>query len=570
MDGSMPGAMAGGSRPRLDEGREYRLLQWLNSPGSQRGIHFAGADDSWEFYSYDRLAVMARQQAWRLHAQGVGPGHVVALVHGNSPEFVAAFFGCLMLGGTPAPVAPPARFQTADYQDHLTRIFRLGGVSVVSTTTRLASVVTQAARDSGVVTAVADEPGLAPEWPEEPVASTLGLLQFSSGTTGPSRGVLVPLTALEANLDMIESWTGGRAEDDAVATWVPLHHDMGLIGCLLCPVSRGVNVWLMEPEQFVRAPRRWLRCFGEYGATITAAPTFGLGHVLRRVSRDMLDGMNFAGWRVLIVGSERVDASVTGAFTRFLEPYGFSGRAVMPAYGLAEATLAVTGSRREDEVTEVCVDPASLVPGEQVRIGSGAVRPLKLVGCGRPLPGMTVSIVDSGGKPVGERFLGEIELTGKSVARGYLTAGERSEQPLNGMVRTGDAGFFLNGELFVAGRIGDGLKVRGRWLFAEDIDSILATGEPRRGRFVSLLGSIDGADTVVVLADESAVDVAVSLGPAVVNYASGLRVLVLSVGRGGILRTTSGKPRRRAMWERLVTGELETVTAWDSDPGPRP
>jgi acyl-CoA synthetase (AMP-forming)/AMP-acid ligase II len=555
-----------GSAARQGKAADCRLLRWLEFPAPQRGIWFAGPGDAWEFHSYEELAAYARRQAWRLHAAGVRRGAVVAMVHSNSPEFVATFFGCLLLGGTPAPVAPPARFQAGEpYREHLSRILRVAGASVVSTTARLAAVVAQAA-DGGTVIVIADEPGSqGPEWSADPVVPPIGLLQLSSGTTGPSHGVRVPLPALEVNIATIQAWTDGGPLADAVASWAPLYHDMGLIGCLLAPLSYGADVWLMEPDQFVRTPARWLRCFAENGATLTAAPSFALQHVVNRVSPDMLRGMNFAGWRALVVGAERVDASAINAFTRFLEPFGFNGQAVMPAYGLAEATLTVTGSRRDEDVTEILVDPRSLIPGNVVGVAPLGGDGIRMVGCGKPFPGTSVVIVDDAGNALADQCLGEIELTGPSVAHSYVSEGGSAEHLLNGVVRTGDAGFFFNGELFVVGRIGDSIKVRGRWLFAEDVDGTLGTLGFQARHCVALLGPIDGAEVVAVIGDGFTPDSAEQVGTVVANYVAGVRVIIFNAPRRAILRTTSGKPRRRAMWQRLLTGELDAKPVWDSD-----
>jgi acyl-CoA synthetase (AMP-forming)/AMP-acid ligase II len=554
----------------------HRLLRWLDSPRGDRGIRFAGPGERWEFHSYESLAAAARHQAWLLQDRGVRPGSVIALVHTTSPDYVGAFFGCLMLGATPAPIAPPTRFQgMAQYRQYLSRALRLSGASTVSTTSGLAGAVTQAADDNGAAIVIADEPRTAKaEWHGEPVPPVIGLLQLSSGTTGPSRGLLIPISSLEANIDTIVSWTNGQTADDAVASWAPLHHDMGLIGCLLAPVSRNVDAWLMQPDQFVRAPLRWLRCFGEHGATHTAVPNFGLGHVLRRVSRKSLEGSDFSGWRALIVGSERVDASTIEEFSTLLNPFGFSAKAILPAYGLAEATLAVTGARPDEDVTVVAVRRESMVSGREIQVYPGNARhetlaALRLVGCGRPLPGIDVDIIDRHGNPLGELLLGEVQVRGEGMARGYVGAEEKTEKLLRGVVRTGDAGFFLNGELFVVGRIGDSIKVRGRWLFAEEVDEIVSTFTAAKDYCSAILGAFGGTEAIIVLAEGGTVESVSALGTVMANHISGVRILVLGVSRGSILRTTSGKPRRRAMRDRLLAGELPAVAAWDSDPQSR-
>ena len=567
----------------------YSLLRWLDYPSEERGIRFARPGDEWEFISYKRLANSARRQASRLRAAGVSAGDVVALLHRNSPEFVAAFFGCLMLGGTPAPLAVPARFRGGpQFLGNVERSLRVGQVRAVSATAELAPSIAADVSEYGADLVVCDLADGAPEYDADPVPPEIGLLQFSSGSTGPPRGVRVPLTALEANIETIAWWTAGRAEKDAVATWAPLHHDMGLIGCLLAPVSRGVDVWLMEPEHFVRSPLRWLRCFGQSGATVTAVSAFALGHVIRRVRPDMLNGMDFSRWQALVVGAERIDASTMSEFADLLNPFGFSRSALMPAYGLAEATLAVCGSRRDEQPRIATVAASSLIPGCRVRMASdrmaadrmaadrmgtdrmvtGERDQVTLVGCGRPLPGVTVSILGEDGRSLPEGYVGEIEVTSPSVARGY--AMRASQQELNGVVRTADAGFLLEGEIFVLGRIGDSVKLQGRWVFAEDLGAVAASVAPPAARCVTLLGSLDGRELAVVLTEGGLGGRAADVGLAVANHAAGLRVLVCAAPRGSTLWTTSGKPKRRATWERLVARQISAEVIWDSQPGALP
>jgi acyl-CoA synthetase (AMP-forming)/AMP-acid ligase II len=547
---------------------EYRLLRWLDNPQDKHGIKFARQGDEWEFFSYARLSEYARDYAGQLCAAGLCPGDVVALVYGNSPAFVAAFFGCLMAGGTPAPIAPPGRFHDGPgYLDHVSRLLRLARPRLVSTTARWAPMLSPAAERAGS-RIVVPEPGGGGRGPATAAApAELGLLQFSSGSTGPARAVQVPLAELEVNLDFIECWMGGTAAD-ASASWLPLHHDMGLIGCLLLPVSRGCNVWLMEPEQFVRSPARWLRCFGEYGAAFSAMPNFGLAHVTRRVTAADLDGMRFHGWRALVVGAERVDATAVESFTRLLEPSGFSRRAVLPSYGLAEATLAVAGSRRDEGMLTISVDPATLAPGAQVKLAAEPADRVRIVSCGRPLPRVSVTIIDEEAGPLPEGSVGEITVAGPCVARGCLGPGEDEYQRFDGVVRTGDAGFLLDGQLYVLGRIGDTVKLRGRWLFAEHLEDVVRTVAPSHWRHVTLLGYVHGRETAVVVIEGDVADRAESVGTLVARHADGLRVIVVHARRGSILRTTSGKPRRRALWQRFAAGQLGTAVSWDSQRSP--
>jgi acyl-CoA synthetase (AMP-forming)/AMP-acid ligase II len=541
---------------------EHSLLQWLTEPTSERGIRFALPRDGWEFYSYEKLAECTRRAATRFHDEGVAAGDVVALMYPNSADFVAAFFGCLTLGATPAPLAPPAMLGDRDgHARSLVAMLRAGDIQVIATTGRLAPTVAAMTADAGTRVVAHHAQDDVVQWNRELVVPETALVQFSSGSTGVPRGVRVPLTALEANLRIVTGWMRGSVERDAMASWVPAYHDMGLIGCLLAPVSRGADIWLMEPAQFVRAPGRWLRCFDRSQATMGAAPSFGLKHIVRHVRRDTIDELDLSGWRALVVGAERVDATTLGEFARFLAPAGFSAAALMPAYGLAEATLAVSGSPPGEHPTTLTFDPSSLVPGRRVRLADPNGPGLTLVGCGRALPGVGVAIIGGDDAELADGCLGEIEVSGECVAAGYVNSGD----PLNGVLRTGDAGFLYNDELFVLGRIGDCVKVRGRWLFADDIEELVRSLAQPLLRHCVLVGPLNGRETVVIVMEGGRDVRAAEIGTAVSAHADGPRVLVMSARRGSIMRTTSGKPRRRLMWEAFVVGDLTGTVVWDSD-----
>lgn len=538
------------------------LLGWLTEPDDRRGIRFYDRRTGWHFHSYAELAAMVRGTAARLRADGVRPGDAVAVVAGSTPEFVAAYFGVLAAGGTPAPLAPPALFQNGNgYTDRVRASLAAVGATAVVTVPEFAARLAEAgpAVRHTVVTATelaGDDAGPAGTRPAEHA-----LLQFTSGSSGPPRAVAVPRTALEANVDAIRAWLG-MGQDDPTATWLPPHHDMGLIGCLLTPVVNGSDVWMMAPQNFVRDPAVWLSCFGERGARLTASPTFGLAHVVRRVRADAVRGHDFGAWRAVIVGAERVDDHVLRRFADLLAPHGFDARAFLPAYGLAEATLAVTGTALADRPRTLPVARRDLTVGAAVRAVDGAEPALSVVGCGRPLvPGSTVRVVDEDGTELPAGHVGEIEVTGPSVAAGYVGASERAAGAGSAFsgdrVRTGDCGFLDAGELFVLGRLGDSIKSRGRTVFAEDVESdVDAVGEVRDARPAVLLGALDGEDTAVVVVERRpgpwAGEVARVLRPRL----EGIRVVVVAAPAGTVRRTSSGKPRRRLVWAEFAAGRL--------------
>jgi fatty-acyl-CoA synthase len=204
----------------------------------------------------------------------------------------------------------------------------------------------------------------------EPLArppAALALLQFTAGSSGSPRGVRISWSNLETQVAALRRWVRWR-QDDSVASWLPLYHDMGLIGMFLCAVVHRARLWLLRPEQFLHSPASWLACLGRFGATRTASPTFGYASAAKKVTSSELEGMDFSCWRVAAVGAERVDAAALDRFAGLVAPSGFRRQAFLPGYGLAEATLALTGSRPGKLPLLVSVDRASLRFGDPVRV----------------------------------------------------------------------------------------------------------------------------------------------------------------------------------------------------------
>jgi acyl-CoA synthetase (AMP-forming)/AMP-acid ligase II len=534
------------------------LLAWLEDPSPTRGIRFLRGD-RWDLLTYDGLAGLVRAAARGLVETGVTEDRRVALVLPAGPEFAASFFGALLAGAVPTPIAPPAAFgDPAAYRDHVTGVLRAAAPAAVVTVDEHAPALRSLAAAAGGprTTTFGELLGYGDRAPGRPacLAGALGLLQFTSGSSGRPRGVRIPLSALEHNVDAIAGWLE-MTPADAAASWLPVHHDMGLIGCLLTPVAGGSDLWLMRPQDFVRSPRRYLRCFGEQGARLTAMPGFGLEHVVRRVRPADLAGLDLSAWRAVIVGAERVQADVLDSFCRLLAPAGFRRAAVLPAYGLAEATLAVTGLALREEWRTVAVRPESLTLGSAVEADPSGVR---VVGCGRPLRGVSVAVEDEGGRPLADGRVGEIVVGGASVGAGY-SAGRRLAAPTSferGALRTGDAGFLLDGQLFVLGRLGDSVKIRGRSLFAEELESaLLDAGIPSRHLAV-VLGVRAGVPTGVALLDRAEESWQQQARAILGRRLEGGVVVVAQVPAGAIARTSSGKPRRRQLWQQFCDGRL--------------
>ncbi|MHB1567585.1 MAG: AMP-binding protein [Solirubrobacteraceae bacterium] len=549
------------------------LLDWLGEPASDTGIHVALPNSGWAFTSYAELAECARSWAARLGTE-MAPGSRVCVLTGDTAGFAAALVGCLLAGCTPAPVAPPTVFAERErYVEHLRLI-----LSAVDPT---ALIIDSSLQDDAekVMRAVEAAPRLlfspchespAVEDVRRP-APELALLQFTSGSTGRPKGVRIPWTALEANLAAIHRWLDWR-DGDAVATWLPLYHDMGLIGTLLTPLTAQRSTWQVPPIEFIRDPCRWLECFGEGHAAISASPTFGYAYAARRARPEALERLDFSGWRIAIVGAERVTPDSLGRFTAALAPRGFSPTAFAPAYGLAESTLAVTGVPAEERASILRIGRTPVSSGATVKVLERGLigEPVEGAGwmcaCGRPLTGMHVEVVDDAGVVLEELRLGELMIRGTSLSDGYHRSRNAIERSHHEGLATGDAAFMCDGEIFVVGRIGDSVSVRGRNVFAEDVDAALELGAGIvRGRVATAFGATDMGLYAGVLVEGDGIDpdrvVAVltnAVGPEV-------RRVLFRGARGSIQRTSSGKPKRKAMFTAMARGELEAERLFDSE-----
>jgi acyl-CoA synthetase (AMP-forming)/AMP-acid ligase II len=529
------------------------LTSWIDRPATRQGIWFL-RNDAWEWCAYTDLAESARRVAGGIAASGVRPDDRVLVVERTGPEFIAALYGVMLAGAIPCPVAPPHLFQSQVlYARHLDAISEAARPSMVITAAGLVERLTGSGHETRIRTAA--ELASSGECASCPPAS-IALLQFTSGSSGRVKGVRVPVSALAANIAAISNWLE-MAEGDATASWLPVHHDMGLIGCLMTPVAQQRDVWLQDPADFIRDPAHYLACFNAPGAAMTAMPQFGLDYIARRISPPMLAGSDFSGWRALIIGAERIDIDVLDRFMALMGPFGFDRRALLPAYGLAEATLAVTGLPLREGLATVPVAPALVSLGQPVTSAGAGVRPV--VGCGRAVDGVTVAVVDEAGQPLPDRHAGQIVVRGASVAGGY--AGGEAPASLtewrDGTLWTGDAGFMDDGQLFVIGRLGDALKVRGRTVFAEDIESALAEAGLPRLRVAVLLGSSGRGATAVILLERPRPEWTAAATAAMRRMTQDVTTVILDVPRRSIRRTTSGKPKRRDMWAAYVAGDIE-------------
>jgi len=428
--------------------------------------------------TYADLREGAGRWAALLAREGVGPGSAVLLILPTERAFYEAYWGILLAGGVPVPAYPPVRMgRLEEYLDGLARVASTAGVRHLVTNGLIRPLV-RPVEDRigervrfltpGDASAAGDGPRLAVR-PDD-----LALLQFTSGSTGAQEGVMLTHANLLANLRAIAHGIRPGPGDVAVS-WLPLYHDMGLIGLMLGSLYFGIPLVACSPIDFLRRPVRWLRMLSDHGGTLTAGPNFAYSLVARKVRDADLDGLDLSALRVALCGAEPIHPSTVEAFTRRFQAVGLRPEAFFPAYGLAENTLAVSFSDlgRPPRLQAVRADRLEAEGrAEPCPRGEGA---RVLVSVGRPLPTVEVTVVDEADRPVPEGVRGEIVVRGPSVMKGYYGNPEATADTLRGgWLHTGDLGFFLDGHLYVSGRKKDLVIKAGRNYFAEDLEAAAA------------------------------------------------------------------------------------------------
>ena len=512
------------------------------------GVTFVGLREEETRLSWAEVDARARRAAGVLVARGVRAGDRVAIVLRTEPAFLDAFFGALHAGAVPVPLYPPVRLGRMDeYVEATARMLRVSGARALITSGGVARVIGRAvaAAGPGLDLGVVDASGLG----EGPLASVpraggdLALVQFSSGSTVDPKPVALCHAALVAQVDSLVVLVKPTA-GDVLVSWLPLYHDMGLIGCLLGAVSYPGPLVLIPPEHFLARPALWLRAVARHRGTISAAPHFAYAFAADRVQDADLAGLSLASWRIALDGAEPV---TTGALLRFAErfaPVGLDPGALMPVYGLSEAALAVTFSP----------------PGRPPRVEGGAVS------VGLPIPGVEVEVRGEDGVALPERRPGRIHVRGPSLMQGYLGDAAATALALReGWLDTGDLGFHAGGELFVRGRAKDVVIVRGANHAPEEFEACLGAVEGLRPGCAVALGFVpeggDGEELLLLAerarafrGDPAALVEAVREA---VSSRSGVRPHTVRILEPGTLpRTSSGKMRRGEALRRFQAGKL--------------
>jgi amino acid adenylation domain-containing protein len=568
---SRPGAMEGG-----ESLTEVLSRRGAEIPGRVAYTFLEEGEREGRSLTWGELDRLVSGVAADLEAEGLA-GERALLLFPPGLDFVVAFLGCLRAGTVAVPAYPPTSRRT------------LPRLASLLADARPAAVLTDAAsleklRGPGrgvpglddLAWVVADRCAPVDAW-HGPAAGPddLAFLQYTSGSTAEPKGVMVTHRNLAANEAMIAR-AFGQSEESVVVGWLPVYHDMGLIGNVLQPLYAGSRCVLMSPMAFLSRPVRWLEAITRYRGTTSGGPDFAYSLCVRKTTPEEREALDLSSWRLAFDGAEPVRADTLERFARAFEPHGFRRSAFFPCYGLAEATLFVSGGPPGGGAVTRGVSAPELERDRISPAEAGDAR--RLIASGPPSDELRVEVVDPAtGRPSGPREVGEIWVAGPSVARGYWDRPERTRTDFRAaladggdgesFLRTGDLGFLLDGLLYVTGRLKDLIILRGRNHYPQDIERTAeaAHSDLRPGSVAAFPTESGGEERLVVVCELSRHpksdpgEIVGTLHQAIVEGHEVAAHEVVLVRPGGVPKTTSGKVRRRVCRDAYLADELQVV-----------
>ena len=545
------------------------VLDWHVQVHPQRP-HISLYDDTGQIdnISYMDLYEGAKAIAAGLRAHNVQPRQTVALMLPTSRQFFESFYGILLTGGIPAPIYPPARpsqveahmRRQADILDNARAVMLITSPQVQRLayllkprvdTLRHVVTAQELSRDKGDDARVLLK--------KEDIA----FLQYTSGSTGHPKGVILSHANLLANLRaMLEA--NQVSSQDIFVSWLPLYHDMGLIGAWMGSLYQAFHLVLMSPLSFLARPERWLWAIHHHRGTISGSPNFGYELCAQRINDAELEGLDLRCWRLAFNGAEPVSPNTIERFTQRFAPYGFHSEAMTPVYGLAEVALGLTfpppgqGPRIDRVQREPFMQKGRAMPS-----GPQDTEALAFVSCGRPLPGYQLQIVDPAGVEAPERQEGRLEFRGPSTTSGYFRNAEETRRLFHGpWVDSGDLAYIAEGHVYITGRVKDIIIRAGHNIYPQEVEEAIGSIPGIRKGCVAVFGSPDpasGTERLVVMAETRE---ATEAHPALRQQIDAQCVSLLGEPADDVvlappqtvLKTSSGKLRRSATRELYEHG----------------
>jgi fatty-acyl-CoA synthase len=523
---------------------------------------------------YADLRSCAIATARKLAALGLSRGSRVAVVAETGPEFITVFFACQYAGLVPCPM--PYTMYIGGKEAYIERVagmLRAAHARAAITSADLASYIVEAARraEVGIVRTHEELQALAPSTEAlVPFGSDdIAYIQYSSGSTSEPKGVLITQKAVVANTRSILADGMRITPADRAFSWLPLYHDMGLVGFCLSPVMGQVTVDYLSTPSFARRPALWLRLMSQNRSTLAYSPSFGYDLAARRINGEART-LDLSHWRVAGIGGDMVRADVLAHFAEVLSVAGFDRRAFLASYGMAETTLAISIGDVDKPIKIDSVDKIEMkysrraVPAQD----GDAHNVRSFVVCGKPLPGTFVEIRDDDGRLLGDREVGRVFVKSPSLMSGYFRNEPATRAILgeDGFIDTGDMAYWLNGEIVITGRAKDLILHNGRNIWPQDIEWAAEHIEPLRDGDVAAFAieGDDGEDDVVVLVqcrltDQAEMEDLRRRVAAAVHQSAAVECEVVLVPPRSLPFTSSGKLSRAAAKQRFLSGEIAEI-----------
>jgi len=548
----------------LTEALEYHVERQ-----PERLTVFLYGDKEEQRITYRALWEGALVYAAGLAEAGLSPGQTVAIMLPTSREYLFCFYGTLLAGGIPVPLYPPARLTTIE--DHMTRhvgILKSAGASLMVTIPEakaLAWLLRAQVESLRAVLVPKDfSPGSSAFTPVRGSSGQIGFLQYTSGSTGQPKGVVLTHANLLANVRAMGK--AARATTaDVFVSWLPLYHDMGLIGGCFATMFLGFPVVLMSPLAFLSRPGQWLRAIHRHRGTISGGPNFSYELCLRRINESDLEGLDLSSWRFAFNGAEPVSPETIVAFQERFSKYQLGERVISPVYGLAEASVGLAFTPPGEPWRMDLLDREHFSrTGEATPARDADPSPLKVVGCGRPIPDHDLRVVDAAGFELPDRAEGQLQFRGPSATSGYYRNPEATRRLFDGeWLNTGDRAYLSEGMLYVTGREKDIIIRGGRNISPYELEEAVGDLAGIRRGCVAVFGAMDrasGTERVVVLAETREADP--SIHESVKRKINDLAVGLIGAPVDDIVlapphtvpKTSSGKIRRVAAREYYERG----------------
>jgi 8-amino-7-oxononanoate synthase len=560
-----------------------RLQYWATTTPDQVAFTYLvdGEDEELSF-TYEQLDRKARALAMHLRELGLVDQRVL-LLYPPGLDFVAALFGCFYAGVVAIPAYPPRRNRNMDRIQAISAdADAKAALTVRDVVERMVHFVDEAPRLDRLNWIATDELGDAGagDWQPPPADGTrLAVLQYTSGSTGAPKGVMLSHANIFHNCASI-AYAFEPTTHSVGMSWLPTYHDMGLVGGVLKPCYIGRPSILMSPMAFLQDPFRWLRAITKYRVTISGGPNFAYDVCAKKISPARLEQLDLSCWEVAFNGAEPVRASTVDDFCNKFACCGFRPEAFYPCYGMAESTLIITGGDKSQLPEQHSFHGRQLDCRQVEVVSDDASDARRLVACGRQLPDEVVMIVDPESREISPaNQVGEIWVSSPSVGQGYLNKPEASREafdatlkgdPTRRFLRTGDLGFFYSDQLYVTGRLKDLIVIRGVNHHPEDIEQTVerADSRIRTGAAAAFNIDDDGEDTLIVVCEVERIqsdqwdNVIDAIRRQVAVHHDVVPDAVILVRTGSIPKTSSGKIQRHACRDRFLSGALLTVAEY--------